>query len=92
MLKHSTTRWLSIRRCLQRFLDQWDAFYAFFDRQVDIEPRNERVKSITKQCFESSVLTAPDFLKRAKEATSASFATSAVPAASADDEVAADDF
>ena len=49
VLKHSTTRWLSIRHCLQRFLDQCDALYAFFDRQVDIEPRNERVKSIAKQ-------------------------------------------
>lgn len=48
VLKHSTTRWMSIKRCLKRFLDQWDALYAFFDRQRDIEPRNDRVKRVVK--------------------------------------------
>ena len=48
VLKHSTTRWLSIRRCLKRCLEQWDALYAFFDHQQDQEPRNERLKRLIK--------------------------------------------
>eukprot|EP00117_Sycon_ciliatum_P018085 scpid100626/ scgid16838/ Zinc finger BED domain-containing protein 5; Transposon-derived Buster1 transposase-like protein len=48
VLKHSTTHWLSMKRCLKRLLDQWDALYAFFDQQRDIEPRNNRLKRVLK--------------------------------------------
>jgi hypothetical protein len=48
ILKHCTTRWLSLERCIKRVIDQWPALYAYFDREVDIEPTNERVQRIAK--------------------------------------------
>lgn len=39
---------MSSKRCLKRLLEQWDAPYAFFDRQCEIAPRNERVKHVLK--------------------------------------------
>ena len=49
ILKHCTTRWLSLERCIKQIIDQWPAPHAYFDREVDIEPGNERVQRITKQ-------------------------------------------
>ena len=45
VLKHSTTRWLSVRRCLKRYLEQWDALYAFINHQkmLDKFPVKDRV-------------------------------------------------
>ena len=43
ILKHSTTRWLSLQRCIKRLPDQWPALYSYFDRQTDIEPTSDRV-------------------------------------------------
>ena len=36
VLKHCTTRWLSLQRCIKRLLEQWPALFAYFDRQIDI--------------------------------------------------------
>ena len=49
ILKHCTTRWLSLERCIKRVIDQWPALYAYFDREADIVTSNERVQRISKQ-------------------------------------------
>ena len=49
ILKHCTTRWLSLERCIKRVIDQWPSLHAYFDREADIEPGNERVQRIPKQ-------------------------------------------
>ena len=49
ILKHCTTRWLSLERCIRRIIDEWPAHHAYFDREVDIEPGNERVQRIAQQ-------------------------------------------
>jgi hypothetical protein len=46
ILKHSTTRWLSLLRCLKRLLDQWPALHSYFDRQAEVEPCNDRVQRV----------------------------------------------
>lgn len=48
ILKHYTTRWLSLEHCIKRVIDQWPALYAYFDREVDIESTNKRVQRISK--------------------------------------------
>ena len=48
ILKHCTTKWLSLDRCIKRVIDQWPALHAYFDREVDIEPSNQRVQRISK--------------------------------------------
>ena len=35
VLKHCTTRWLSLERCVKRLLDQWPALYAYFDKEAE---------------------------------------------------------
>jgi hypothetical protein len=35
ILKHVSTRWLSITKCLQRILDNWDALYDFFKKEEE---------------------------------------------------------
>ena len=48
VLKHSTTRWLSLLRCLKRLLDQWPALHSYFDRQAEEEPSDDRVQRVDK--------------------------------------------
>ena len=48
ILKQSTSRWLSVRQCLQRLLKQWEPLHAYFDRQQDIECGNDCVQKVTK--------------------------------------------
>ena len=45
VLKHSTTRWLSLLRCLHRLLAQWPALYAYFDQLAE-EENNDRVQRV----------------------------------------------
>ena len=45
-MKHSTTRWLSLLRCLKRLLDQWPALHSYFDRQTEEEPNDGRVQRV----------------------------------------------
>lgn len=55
ILKHSTTRWLSLQRCIKRLLDQWPALYSYFDRQSDVEPSNARVQRVAKHLSDPEV-------------------------------------
>ena len=48
VLKHSTTRWLSLLRCLKRLLDQWPALHSYFDPQAEEEPSDDRVQRVDK--------------------------------------------
>ncbi len=48
VLKHCTTRWLSLERCLKRLLQQWPALHCYFDRAAESEPGNERVQRVAK--------------------------------------------
>ena len=47
ILKHCTTRWLSLQRWIKRLVDHWPALYDYFDKQV--EPSNARVHRIASQ-------------------------------------------
>ena len=49
ILKHCTTRWLSLERCIKRVIDQWPALLAYFDREAEVASGNERVQRIAKQ-------------------------------------------
>ena len=49
ILKHSTTRWLSLERCLKRLIQQWPALYCYFDRIAESEYGNDRVQRVAKQ-------------------------------------------
>ena len=46
VLKHSTTRWLSLLHCLKRLLDQRPALHSYFDRQAEEEPNDGRVQRV----------------------------------------------
>ena len=46
VLKHSTTRWLSLLCCLKRLLDQWPALHSYFNRQAEVEPSNDRIQRV----------------------------------------------
>ena len=45
-MKHSTTRWLSLLRCLKRLLHQWPALHSYFDRRAELEPNDDRVQRV----------------------------------------------
>ena len=48
-LKHSTTRWLSLERCVKRLIEKWPALYAYFDREASSGTNIERAEKIAKQ-------------------------------------------
>lgn len=48
VLKHSTSRWLSLLRCLKRLLHQWPALHCYLDRQTEREPSDDRVQRVEK--------------------------------------------
>ena len=48
-LKHCTTRWLSLERCIKRLIDKWPALYAYFDREANDTDDSERVSRVDKQ-------------------------------------------
>jgi hypothetical protein len=50
ILKHLTTRWLSLQRCIKRLLDQWPALYSYF-----IEPTSDRVQRVAKHLSDPEV-------------------------------------
>ena len=51
LLKHVATRWLSVRRCLDRLLDNWDALKQFFREETSkastssAKSRQDRLKT-----------------------------------------------
>lgn len=48
-LKQSTTRWLSLERCIKRLIEKWPALYAYFDREASEGSNIERADKIAKQ-------------------------------------------
>ena len=44
-----------MERCIKRIIDQWPALRAYFDREVDIKPGNERVQRIAQQLWKPMV-------------------------------------
>ena len=48
VLKHSTSRWLSLLRCLKCLLHQWPTLHCYFDRQTEREPSDDRVQRVAK--------------------------------------------
>ena len=34
-LKHYTTHWLSLERCIKRIIDKWPALYAYFNHEAN---------------------------------------------------------
>ena len=50
VLKHCTTRWLSLERAIKRLLKLWPALHAYFDRESEgsgARP-NERIRRVSK--------------------------------------------
>ena len=47
VLKHCSTRWLSLERAVNRLLQLWPALFAYFDREGDKSDR-DRVKRVSK--------------------------------------------
>ena len=37
LLKYVSTRWLSLERCVNRFLQQWPALVSYFESHADVE-------------------------------------------------------
>ena len=46
ILKHCTTRWLSLERCVKRLIDKWQALYSYFDLETNNVAANARVHRI----------------------------------------------
>ena len=46
VLKHCSTRWLSLERALSRLLLLWPALFAYFDREADRSTDKARVKRV----------------------------------------------
>ena len=46
VLKHCTTRWLSLERALNRLLYLWPALFAYFDREADRSTDKARVRRV----------------------------------------------
>ena len=47
ILKHASTRWLSLERCVNRFLQQWPALLSYFQSHDDVE-RPGRIQRCAK--------------------------------------------
>ena len=47
VLKHCSTKWLSLERALKRLLLLWPALYAYFDSEVDKSTDKARVKRVS---------------------------------------------
>lgn len=48
ILKHCTTRWLSLEKCVKRTLQQWPALQSYFASHKDVERAGGRVKKIAE--------------------------------------------
>ena len=46
VLKHCTTRWLSLECAVKRLIPMWTALHAYFDLEKEHDCRNERVKRV----------------------------------------------
>lgn len=54
VLKHCTTRWLSLEQCVKRLIEQWPALHCYFDQLTGTD-RTERSVRVTKQLKDSLV-------------------------------------
>ena len=50
ILKHCSTRWLSLLKCIQRILGQWPALQSYFSSHEDVEKKGH-VKICAKHYF-----------------------------------------
>ena len=64
ILKHCTTRWLSLERCVKRLIDQWPALHAYFDREAEND-RNVRLQRIAKHLKNTEVKLLCNFVSYA---------------------------
>ena len=46
VLKHCTTRWLTLDHAVQRLIAMWPALHAYFDLEKECDRRNERVQRV----------------------------------------------
>jgi len=69
VLKHSTTRWLSLEHCVKRSIEQRPALYAYFDRQMNIEPTDDHVQRVAKQLADPEVKLFCHFVAYARKPT-----------------------
>ena len=60
VVKHCTTRWLSLKRAVKRHIELWPALHAYFDRGSEGRAANERVAFLAwKQSSTSTSLHLP---------------------------------
>lgn len=60
ILKHCSTRWLSLEKCVNRLLHHWSALQSYFNSHEDVE-KPGRVKgcaSATQRCIYTSTSSA----------------------------------
>ena len=55
VLKHCSTCWLSLERCIKCLIDQWPPLFAYFDRQIDATSTYDRVCRVAKQLRDPEV-------------------------------------
>ena len=67
--KHSTTRWLSLERCVKRLIEKWPALYAYFDRETSSGTNIERAEKNCHTATGSPGKTSLSFYCLCPEAT-----------------------
>ena len=48
VLKHCSTRWLSLERALNRLLLLWPALFAYFNREIDNSDQDRQYTGLLK--------------------------------------------
>ena len=61
ILKHTTTRWLSLQRCLQRLLHYWPALKNYFSSHDDVE-KDGMAKRVAAWLFDPQMKLSCHFL------------------------------
>ena len=54
VLKHCTTCWLSLERCLKRLVEQWPALFGYFDKAAE-SAKDDRARRVAKQLKDPKV-------------------------------------
>lgn len=65
LIKHCPTRWLSMRKCIIRVIDQHAALRSFFQAQKDVDDPRSKVADIFKTLDDPLLLPWLHFLKTA---------------------------
>ena len=55
ILKHASTRWLSLHTSVCRIVQQWDALYSYFNSHEQLE-RDSKISSVTTEPFVQALL------------------------------------